>query len=45
VVFELARWARDTPPAARSAAAPRLIEDLTLFGTAGLLAAPPTSET
>ena len=44
VVFELARWARDTAPAQRTPAAmAALIEELAAFGTAGLLAAPPSA--
>ncbi|HUO12805.1 MAG TPA: TetR/AcrR family transcriptional regulator [Caulobacteraceae bacterium] len=43
VVFELARWTRATPPAQRTAdAVGALVEELTVFGTAGLLADPPT---
>ncbi len=42
VVFAMARWVRDTPPAERTAAAmAALVEDLAIYGTAGLLAAPP----
>ncbi|HTX50646.1 MAG TPA: hypothetical protein VME40_14770 [Caulobacteraceae bacterium] len=42
VVFELARWTQATPPEARTpAAVAALVEDLAVFGTAGLLAAPP----
>jgi AcrR family transcriptional regulator len=41
VVFELARWTRDAPPAARTATAvAALVEELAAFATAGLLAAP-----
>lgn len=41
-VFALARWMRDTPPPARTrGAAAALIDDLTTFGAAGLLAPPP----
>jgi len=43
VVFELARWTGATPPPGRTAAAiAPLIEELTAFGTAGLLAGPPS---
>ena len=42
VVFELARWSGGAAPAARTRdAVAALIDDLTIFGTAGLLAAPP----
>ncbi|MBS0409329.1 MAG: TetR family transcriptional regulator [Proteobacteria bacterium] len=42
IVFELARWMRDTAPAARTRAGmDALIDDLTAFGTAGMLAPPP----
>lgn len=45
VVFELARWTRATPPEARTTAAvASLVEDLAVFGTAGLLAPPPRKE-
>jgi AcrR family transcriptional regulator len=41
VVFELARWTRDTPLADRTAAAmSTLLDELAAFGTAGLLAPP-----
>jgi AcrR family transcriptional regulator len=45
VVFELARWTRATPQPGRTAAgiAP-LVDELTTFGTAGLLAGPPLQE-
>ncbi|MGA0599729.1 TetR/AcrR family transcriptional regulator [Caulobacter sp. KR2-114] len=42
VVFAMARWVRDTPPAQRTAAGmATLVEDLATYGAAGLLAAPP----
>ena len=45
VVFALARWARDTPPARRTPAAmAALIEQLAAYGTAGLLAPDPALE-
>jgi len=44
-VFALARWMRDTPADQRTrAAAAILVEDLTSFGTAGLLADPAHEE-
>lgn len=45
VVFALARWARDTAPADRTPAAMAdLIDQLTTYGTAGLMAADPHPE-
>jgi len=42
VVFAMARWVRDTPPAGRTRAGMAvLVEDLATYGTAGLLAPPP----
>lgn len=42
IVFELARWMRDTALAARTRTGmDALIDDLTAFGTAGMLAPPP----
>jgi hypothetical protein len=44
VVFALARWARDTPPAGRTrAAADALIGQLTAYGAAGVAAPLPPS--
>ncbi|WP_309644537.1 TetR/AcrR family transcriptional regulator [Phenylobacterium sp.] len=46
VVFALARWARDTPPVGRtSAAVTTLLDQLAAYGTAGLLAPDPATET
>jgi hypothetical protein len=46
VVFALARWVRDTPAALRTRAAmSALIEQLAAYGTAGLTAPDPSSQT
>ncbi len=46
VVFALARWVRDTPAALRTrAAVSALIEQLAAYGTAGLTARDPSSQT
>lgn len=43
VVFAMARWVRDTPPAGRtSAAMDALVDDLAAYGAAGVLAPPPS---
>ena len=45
VVFALARWVRDTPPARRTrVAAEDLVDQLTAYGAAGLAAPAPSSE-
>jgi AcrR family transcriptional regulator len=46
VVFALARWVRDTPPAARNeAAVAGLLDQIIAYGAAGLLAPEPGSHT
>ena len=45
VVFAMARWVRDTPPEGRTVAAMEaLIDDLSVYGAAGLLAPAPPSQ-
>jgi len=46
VVFAMARWVRDTPAALRTRGAmSALIEQLAVYGTAGLMAPDPSSQT